>query len=57
MSSQGYEYWERRIIRDRETEALEQRSKSAEDAKWRVQTMLASVMPSSSDRVIDWRRM
>ena len=28
MSSQGYEYWERRIIRDRETEALEQRCRS-----------------------------
>ena len=56
MSSQGYAYWER-IARDKEAEAAEQKSKAAENAKWRTQQMLQSAMPSSSDRVIDWRKL
>jgi hypothetical protein len=45
------------LARDKETEALEQKSKSASDALWRTQQILASVMPNGSGRIIDWRRM
>jgi hypothetical protein len=57
VSAQGYAYWERRMARDTETEALEQKSKSDENAKWNTQQMLASAMPNGSARVIDSRRM
>ena len=56
MSSQG-SYWERRMARDRETEVLEQKLKRDEEAKWNTQALLASVMPSGSDRIIDWRQL
>ena len=52
MSSQGYAYWERRMARDRETEVLEQKSKRDEEAKWNTQALLASVVPSGSDRIM-----
>jgi hypothetical protein len=57
MSSQGTAYWERRLSDNKKAERLEQKSKAAENAKWRTQTMLACAIPSGSDRVIDWRRM
>jgi hypothetical protein len=57
MSAQGYEYWQRRLGDNKEAEAIEKRSKAVENANWRVRAMLQSVMPSSSDRIIDWRRM
>jgi hypothetical protein len=43
---------------DKDREAVDQQ-KAAEksDHAWRTQQMLQSVMPSSSGRVIDWRRM
>ena len=57
MSAQGYEYWKGRISDNKEIERLEQQSKADENAKWRINQMLQSVMPSGLGRVIDWRRM
>ena len=57
MSAQGIAYWERRLSDDEEAKRLEQKSKAASDALWRTQQMMQSVMPSGSDRIIDWRRM
>ena len=57
MSSQGDEYWQRRLSDSKEIERLEQKARRDEEAKWNTQQMLASVMPSGSDRIIDWRRM
>jgi hypothetical protein len=44
---------------DKDKEAADQQKAAKErDAKaWRTQMMLASEMPSGSDRIIDWRRM
>jgi hypothetical protein len=42
---------------DRETEAELQKAKEAENARWRTSQMLQSVMPSGSNRIIDWRSM
>jgi hypothetical protein len=56
MSRQGYAYWEHRMARDKETERLELKSRRDEEAKWNTQTMLASVMPNNSGRIIDWRQ-
>jgi hypothetical protein len=56
MSAQGYEYWQR-LSDNKEIESREKKARADEDAKWRVQTMLASQKPSGSDRIIDWRRM
>jgi hypothetical protein len=57
MSSQGYAYWQRRLSDSKEIDRLEQKSRRDEEAKWNTQQMLASIMPSGSDRIIDWRRM
>jgi hypothetical protein len=57
MSAQGYEYWTRRLSDNKEIERLELKSKRDEATKWNTQQWLASVMPSCSDRVVDWRRM
>jgi hypothetical protein len=57
MSSQGYAYWERRLSNSKEVERLERQARRDEEAKWNTQMMLASVIPSGSDRIIDWRRM
>jgi hypothetical protein len=57
MSSQGYAYWERRLSNSKEVERLERQARRDEEAKWNTQMMLASVIPSGSDRIIDWRRI
>ena len=61
MSAQGTAYWERRLGLDKEAEkTVEQKSKAdanAENTKWRTQTMLQSVMPNNSGRIIDWRKL
>jgi hypothetical protein len=44
---------------DKDREAVDQQKAAAEksDRAWRTQTMLQSVMPNTSGRIIDWRRM
>jgi hypothetical protein len=56
MSAQGTAFWEKRLGDNKEVEALEQKTKRDEAAKWNTQQMLASVMPNNSGRIIDWRR-
>jgi hypothetical protein len=46
-----------RAIDSKEAERLELKAKRDEAAKWNTQQMLASVMPNTSGRIIDWRRM
>jgi hypothetical protein len=57
MSSQGYEFWQRRLSDSKEIERLEQKARRDEEAKWNTQQLLASIMPNNSGRIIDWRRM
>lgn len=61
MSSQGTDYWARRLGLDKEAEkAVEQQTKAdanAENRKWNTQQWFASIMPNTSGRIIDWRRM
>jgi hypothetical protein len=57
MSAQGYDYWTRHLSDNKEAERLELKAKRDEAGNYQVRALLASVMPSSSDRIIDWRRM
>jgi hypothetical protein len=61
VSAQGTDFWIRKLGLNKEAErTVEQQTKAdanAENKKWNTQQMLASVMPSNSGRVIDWRKM
>jgi hypothetical protein len=56
MSAQGHDFRQRRLAlaSDKETERLERQSKRDEEGNFQVRALLASVMPNTSGRIIDW---
>jgi hypothetical protein len=49
----GGQKWQPLIDKEKEVEL--QKAKAAEDKRWRLQNLYASMMPSGGDRMIDWR--
>jgi hypothetical protein len=51
----GGQVWKPKV--DQQIIEEQKQAKEQSDRAWRTQTMLQSVMPNNSGRIIDWRRI